>query len=462
MTARVLLAALLVAAPLCACAVDERQDVRAWRDVIDRDVPAPASDYVPGRPLGLRRALEIANAANESLAIRGEDYLQAIVAKDRAAAAFLPTVSLAPSYARQPASHLGNGSIDVSAFVPERALDVPATAGLSVNPLREIDAQDAATATAAARRAELLDFRSGLLVDVARTFYAVRIAERRAAVLGDAIRTADARVRDLETNLSVGTAAPLAVARAKADAAKARAGLIDARNSAARGRTTLAFLVGLPAIEGELGDDLAPPEPTPAPEEFLGAAREHRQDLRAALARTRAAEAGLQAAFAEYFPTVSLDFTYFFERESFPPDVDWRGVLGVQLPIFGAGRIRNDIRAAYSRLRQAKAAESLLARRIDADVRNAWRDYDDSALRRETLLERVREAEEARRTSAAALENGLATDLDVRVTEDDLREARLTLATEQLAGKLRWLLLLRSAGELESRLFETSNPKAPQ
>lgn len=449
----------LLPGALPACAVDGEKDVRAWRDVVETGVPAPADGFDPAAPLALRRALEMANAGNETLAIAGEDYVQALVAKDRAAAAFLPTVGLAPTYARQDETSLGGGgAVDLGAFVPNEALDVPATARLAVNPPRAAFAASGAGEEASARRAELLDRRASLLVDVARTFYAVRIAERRLEVLTEAGRTARQRVRDLENRRAVGAAAPLAVARARADAAKVDADRIDAENAVANGRATLAFLVGVPAVDGELADDLEIPAEAPPAEEIAAAARERRRDLAAARARTRAAEEGLKAAFSEFFPSLSIDFTYFFSRESFPPDVDWRGVLGVDLPIFTAGRIRDDIRAAYSRLRQAKAAESLLSRRIGEQVANARRDFADSARRLETLGDRVAAAAEAERTSTAARENGLATDLDVLLAQDALREARLALATEGLARKLRWLLLHRFAGDLEPRLFPAANP----
>jgi outer membrane protein TolC len=457
---RFLASLLLLVVP--GCTLDQQRDVTAWRTVLEADLPPPPGDLAPGAPLSLRHALRLASARNETLAMRGEDYVQARIARDRAVATFLPTVALSPTYTRQDETSIGGGMGGLPSFVPEESLDVPASSRLSLNPLRQLPAVTAATEAAAAGQADLREARARLLADVARTFYAVLIAERRAAVLEESLRTEQARVRDLQANLAAGTAAPLEVSRARASAAQVEGQLIDARGAAARGRTTLALLIGTPAPTGRLTASLAVPDPTPDVDGFLAAAREHRPDLHAAAARTRSAAAGVQAAFGGYFPEVTVDFSYFFERESFPDDVDWRLGLGVDVPIFTAGRVENDIRAAYSHLRQARAGERWLTRQIEEEVRNAWRECVDSHARRRTLRERAAAAAEARRAADTAFASGVATDLDVDQAEDDLREAQLALATEQLAAELRWLLLLRAAGELGHRILPPSHPGDPE
>src|SRR4029079_18819267 len=55
-------------------------------------------EFAAGDLLSLETALTLANVNNERIGIGGEDYLQALIDKDRATASFLPTVSLIPSY----------------------------------------------------------------------------------------------------------------------------------------------------------------------------------------------------------------------------------------------------------------------------------------------------------------------------------------------------------------------------
>src|SRR4029453_10159915 len=87
---------LLLVALLSGCAVDQAKEIAKYRAVLDTDDRAVA--YTPGEPLTLEMAVLLANQHNERLGLRGEQYLQALIDKDRAVANFLPTISLAPTY----------------------------------------------------------------------------------------------------------------------------------------------------------------------------------------------------------------------------------------------------------------------------------------------------------------------------------------------------------------------------
>ena len=81
------------------CAVDQKKEVAKYRGVLNEGVGnEQAPDFQVGQPLSLREALLLANERNENLGLSGEEYVQALIDKDRAAAAFLPTISLTPTY----------------------------------------------------------------------------------------------------------------------------------------------------------------------------------------------------------------------------------------------------------------------------------------------------------------------------------------------------------------------------
>ena len=82
---------------LAGCVVDQAKEVRTYRKVIDGNEPKP-KPLEPGETLTLARALALANADNEQIASQGETYLQALINKNRAVAAFLPTVSFQPNF----------------------------------------------------------------------------------------------------------------------------------------------------------------------------------------------------------------------------------------------------------------------------------------------------------------------------------------------------------------------------
>jgi len=75
--------------------VDEKKEVAQYRRVLGGPSTMPAA--MPA-VLTLQDAMRMTNARNEQLAASGEDYLQALIDRDRAITTFLPTISLQPSY----------------------------------------------------------------------------------------------------------------------------------------------------------------------------------------------------------------------------------------------------------------------------------------------------------------------------------------------------------------------------
>src|SRR5207248_1691144 len=79
--------------------VNQQREVAHYRRVLGENaLPAANNRLDPAQPLSLEQAMSLANASDESLALRGEDYVQALINKNRIAADFLPTVSLQPSF----------------------------------------------------------------------------------------------------------------------------------------------------------------------------------------------------------------------------------------------------------------------------------------------------------------------------------------------------------------------------
>ena len=167
------IALLLVIAALGAggCHLDQKKEVARYRKVLDAD--APPVDFTPGEPLSLEQALALANQHNERLALRGEDYLQALIAKDRAASSFLPTISLAPTYFWQDpvAGHEENSGAGGNTTTSlNRRYDLPVNGRMNLfNGFSDVANYRAAARTIEERRAQLLDAQAIVLLDVART-----------------------------------------------------------------------------------------------------------------------------------------------------------------------------------------------------------------------------------------------------------------------------------------------------
>jgi outer membrane protein len=442
---RITFPALLLAAPI-GC-VDQGKEVAQYRAVLDarRATPATASATTqPADMLTLLEALTMANAHNERLAMGGEDYLQALIDKDRAVANFLPNISLQPSYFQTQNVFLPP---EAASFFPLHARDVPVNAGMNVfNGFRDVAALKRSAANAQQRKALLLDLQSTLLVEVAQVYYQVLRAERSAEVLANSAKVQMDRVADLGRKVRAGVARQVDVSQAQAQAAATRVSLVAARSEAARGRATLAFLIGAPEVTGKLADAFTVPD-VPPREDLQREAAANRQDLAAAVAGVGAARQNVDAAIGQYYPSVSINFNRYLHRESFPNESDWNLVLAANLPIFAGGEIHATVRAAWSQFRQAGLNESLVRRQIIEGVRIAHEDTLSARATVEELRTQLAAAQDGYRQAVQSSQAGVGTDLEVLISQDQLLLAQVRLVSQEFNYKVAYLTLLRAAGK---------------
>ena len=483
------------------CGVDQKREVDAYRQQLDARVPAGGA-FAPDDPLTLQRALALANQNNEQLGLRGEDYVQALIQKNRVVANFLPTVSFQPSFTieQRPRGEgstgtgpggtgigqggtgggtggggtgTGTGSTNAGGFVGgggfqfvgQTAQRFEAPVVGNINLYRggaDVANLRSAEANIERQRLLLLDAQSTVLLNVAQVYYQVLRSARSAEVLASTLRLQEARLRDVEEQFRNGLAIRLSVAQTRAQVNGTRAGLIQAESDVRNARSTLALLLGVPAVRGplELTAVAPPPDQRPPETDFEALALTHREDLGAAAAAVRSARAAVDVAVAQYYPSVSLNVSGFLYREFYADASKWNAILSANLPIFSAGLIEADVRAAWSRLRQAALSESLVRRQVLNDVRVAYENLV-------TADRRLREFEEQAATSREALEqarnafaNNLAINLDVLVAQDQLLNSELLLTGAQFDRTIFYLDLVRATGRLTdvSVLPPTSAP----
>ncbi len=448
----------VLAAILClaaGCAVDQAKEVATYRKVLDAG--ARPVDYDPAGPLSLDNALQLANRHNERLAIQGENYLQSLIDKDRAVAAFLPTVSFAPSYLREERTRIPGAA----PFVPERALDLPLEAGVNVNPLSSGATVRASREEAKRRREVLLEARSAVLLDVSEAYYQILRSEAQQSFLAGSVTVQQARLENVQKKRKAGAARALDIAQVEGQLAGTRAQLIAADTDVRNGRSVLALACGVSAVNGSLVDRLSVPDNAPTIDELYSAARTSRHDLKAVAKQVDVARRNVDAAWGRYFPTIGLGGEFWAKRQTFPPDVTWMGMVSVNWPIFSAGLIHDEVRTAFSQLRQAELAESYQARTALKELRVARENYVNSARRIAELRVQVAASEEALRDAEKGYQSGLNTNVDRLVAQDQVLASGLNLLSEELTRKVYYLRLLRAEGRLDFGCPELDAPSAP-
>jgi outer membrane protein len=423
--------------------IDQKKEVAKYRQVLGGPTTMPAA--TPAL-LTLQDALRMANARNEQLAISGEDYLQALIDRDRAVWTFLPTVSLQPSYYHMETVKLPSAAAE---FFPLHAFDLPVNAQMNVfNGFRDVSALKQAAANIDQRKALLKDLQSTLLVEVSQVYYQVLRSEKVADVLSNSVKVQEDRVHDLQNQFDAGVARKVDLQQALAQAAATRVSLVNAKAEVVRGRATLAFLIGAPEVACPLADRFQVPPVKPL-ESLQQEASTRRQDLAAAIAGIGAAKQGLQQAIGQYYPSVSVNVNEFLHRQSFPTDSQWIYMFSANVPIFSGGRIHADVRAALSRLRQAKLGESMVRRQIVETVRIA---YENLVSARQALVELRTElaaAQEGYNQASNSYKAGTGTSLETLIAQDQLLRAQVQLASQEFEYKVAYLTLIRVVGTLE-------------
>jgi outer membrane protein TolC len=429
--------------------VNQQKEVSTYRKVLDEKSPTTHPAYEPRDTLSLPQALDLSNEHYEQLAISGEDYLQALIDKDRVFAAFLPTIGLNPSYLQQEKAGTGGIMGLLAPSLPSHAFDLPITAQMNIfNGFRDVAAMKRADATIDQRKAMLLNLQQTVLLEVAQTYYEIILSEHEVEVLKNTVDVQESRVKDIRSRQQVGLARPLDIEQTEAQASSTRVMLIRAKTNVQNARSVLAFLTGQPAIEGPLTDHFTVPSPLPSREAFQAQGQENRKDLQAAVAGVRAAFEILQSAIRQYLPSVNLSFQYFFTRQTLPKNVDWNLLFPGNVPIFTGGVIEANIRTAWSLLRQAKLNESFIRRKVNQDVQIALQNVLASEARLKELATELKAAQEAYRQAVESYKVGLATNLETLIAQDQLLRAQLQLTSEEFNHKIFYLNLLKAAGQM--------------
>lgn len=430
------------------CAVDQEREVALYRNVLDAAQLPPTNELTEDAPLSLQQAMAMANAHNENLGLRGEDYVQALINKNRAVANFLPTVGFQPSYtiAGKP-----GGDVKLNGLRPHgstwQGYAVPVVGNINLfNGFGDVANLRSAEAIIAQRRELLLDLQATILLNVAQTYYQVLRSERSVEVLRNSLQLQESRLNDVEGQLRNGLATELSVSQTRAQVSGTRVELVQALNDVRNGRFTLAQLVGAARVENPLMDDFNVPSELPAESTLESQALENRNDVLAAKHQLAAAQSGVNVAVAQYYPSVNLNVAALLASTGYSDASKWNAVLGANLPIFSAGRIQADVRTAWSQVRQAALEESAVRRQALHDVQSAYENFLSAERRIRDLEDEVRAATEAYNQARNAFLNGLGINLDVLTAQDQLLNAQLQLTGARFDRTIFYLDLLRAVG----------------
>ncbi|MGD0540026.1 MAG: TolC family protein [Tepidisphaeraceae bacterium] len=433
------------------CAVDQKKEIAIYRQVIDANKPAPVS-IAPDRVVTLTDALMLGIQNEEQLSVQGENYLQALLAKDKAFANFLPTVSLSAGWGYQSSGAIQTGQQQ------KPSVTVPGQWNL-FNGFRDYYSLKSADQSIEQQKQLVFDLEQTVLLDVAQSYYQVLTSEQSVEVLSNSLKAQEANVKTLEEEFKVGAARRLDVAQAESQASATKVTLLQSQADVRTGRAMLAYLVDAPIMNNPLRDDFEPPQAAGPLDGWIAVAEEGRQDLLAADAAVRAARYNVKVAFGQYYPTLGLNTAWDIYNQPFQPGTFWDTILSFNVPIYTGGLIQAEVRQAWSQYRVASLNQAQLKRQMDQNVQIA---YVDLKLAHEELAElqtQVLAARDEYYLAEMLYKNGGGTYLNVLQAQATLLSTQLQLTTEQFAQKTAYFNLLRTAGKLSyASVTSTTRP----
>jgi outer membrane protein TolC len=275
------------------------------------------------------------------------------------------------------------------------------------------------------------------LLDVRTRFYTVLLSREKIKVQEQNVELLQRQLQDVKNRFEAGTVSNFEVLRAEVALANAQPALITARNDYRLAIETLRQAIGYTTTSepniAKVPEFLGTLEFTPASFDLrsaLATAREQRPDLQRLQKLATAAEEGVIARRAGYYPNVALFGAYDWRKtagsSNFPGERDgWTVGLSSTWDIFDGRATAGRVVQARSFLEQTKLAlaESQLA--VDVDVRRAISNFQQANELAEASKKVVEQAEEAVRLANARYNAGTATQLDVLTSQVDLTTARL-------------------------------------
>jgi outer membrane protein TolC len=355
---------------------------------------SPFAGSTPGKlvpgvlQLSLQEAIDRGLRQNLGVLLSNADIRTARGQRWEQLSALLPHAELSPYVAASEINlaELGFGSVS--------GLKIPASVGpfsyfdsrvgvtQTLVDLKSINGVRAANQSLKSAEYTYRDARDLVVLAVGYTYLQAIADEAQIETVEAQVKTAQALYDQASDQVDAGTSPAIDALRARVELQTRQQQLIQAKNTFAIQKLSIARVIGLaPGQEYELTDK-SPYQPFEGitVEEAEHRAYASRSDYKAAAADVKAAEYTKKAAAAGYLPSLSLNGDY-GAAGSHPSTAtqvfDVKGTLTI--PIFLGGSVHGDVLQADARLEQSRERLENLRAQIDADVRTALLNLQSSA-----------------------------------------------------------------------------------
>jgi outer membrane protein, multidrug efflux system len=314
------------------------------------------------------------------------------------------------------------------------------------------------------------DIRLLVLSEVAQGYFQLRALDADIEVAHRTVKSFQDTLDIFQHRLEGGAASGLEVARAQAALANVAAVIPDLQRQTVAQEAALNLLLGRNpgsiARGSALAEQFDPPEvPTGLPSQLL----ERRPDLQQAEEALIAANANVGVAKANFFPTISLTGVL----GGVSPQLSeltgagraWSLAGNLAGPLFTAGRLKNEYRAALAQRDQAKITFEKSVTQAFGEVSTSLSAHQELAKAYKEQLNSVEAYRESVRLSSIRYDSGLASYLEIIDAQIQMYPAERSAIIYDLERKEALVNLYRALGGgwnlNDSQWISTSGASAP-
>ncbi len=358
--------------------------------------------------IDLQKSFEIAVDYNEAFKIQQKELEKSREVKKQAVGSVLPKVSGIATYTRQDTSNLTTSQRNA-------ILDDATTTRLNATQSLFRGTQEYAAWRAANRGVEaeeftLLQTKRDLYSQVATQFYLYLRAKKDLVTLKNLLDLTEKRGIDLQKRAKVGRVRKGELLQSRAQAASARALVIEGQTAMTQAQTAFFQLTGI--RETELVDSLNLPSGFPPIETYLGKLEE-RPDIEAYKKRAAVSDELVSAAWGAHLPTIDATANYYLDRPGSSEKIKWDAGLVLTLPLFEGGVTQSKVREASAAYAQSEIRLDSARRAAEKQVRDLYTAVNSGVQQLQTLKEAAQLAEENYREQTKDNRFGLVTSLEV-------------------------------------------------
>ncbi len=295
------------------------------------------------------------------------------------------------------------------------------------------------------------DVRLLVLAEVAQGYFQLRALDADLEISRQTVKSFQETLDIFQRKFEGGAASGLEVARARAALANVAAAIPDLQRQIVAQEVALNFLLGRnpgPIVRGStLAEQFDPPEvPTGLPSQLL----ERRPDVRETEENLVAANANVGVAKANFFPTISLTGAF----GGVSPQLSeltgagkaWSLAGNLAGPLFTAGRLKNEYRAALAQRDQARIAFEKTVTQAFGEVSTSLSAHQALAMAYKDQLASVEAYRESVHLSNIRYDSGLASYLEIIDAEIQMYPAELSAIIYDLGRKVALVNLYRALG----------------